>query len=64
MESGNLPILCTAKPKKRGRKLLSALTLAAALPIIITLAIPACLLIAAIGLVWSVADEALKRLDS
>lgn len=62
MKSGNS--LCVLEPKKRGRKLLSALTLAAVLPIIIVLAIPACLLIAAIGLVWSVADEALKRLDS
>lgn len=64
MESGNLPAVCKAARPSRGRKLLSVLILGLSLPVIILLAIPACLLIAAIAAIWSLADEALKRLDA
>lgn len=47
----------------RGKKFLANAILAVALGIIALLAIPACLIIGAIGIVWSAADAVLNILD-
>ena len=46
-----------------GKKLLANATLAVGLGIIALLAIPACLFLGLIGIIWSAADAALKTLD-
>lgn len=47
----------------RGRKILANAILAVALGIIVLLAIPACLFVGLIGIVWNGADAVLKVLD-
>ena len=47
----------------RRKNILAKVILAVALGIIALLAIPACLLIGLIGIVWSAADAVLKVLD-
>ena len=47
----------------RGKKFLANTVLTAALGIIALLAIPACLFLGLIGIVWSAADAVLKVLD-
>ena len=47
----------------RGKKFLANTVLTAALGIIALLAIPACLFLGLIGIVWGAADTVLKALD-
>lgn len=46
-----------------GKKLLANATLAVGLGIIALLAIPACLFLGLIGMIWSLTDVVLKMLD-